>query len=163
MNNNKSNSFEPISDTNTEVLILGTLPGKKSLELNEYYGYSRNRFWKVIANITDSDLPLSYEEKKDLLLKNRIGVWDVVHSAKREGSLDSNIKNEIPNDLDGFLSKHKKIKIICFNGTKAQKLFDKYFERKPKIKYILLPSTSPANTGSSFDVICEKWSQILNY
>lgn len=155
-------SFDPISSTDTTVLILGTIPGDKSLELGEYYGHSRNRFWKIISTITNNDLPLTYEDKKALLLKTKIGIWDVAHKANRKGSLDSEIEDEEPNDIDSFITKHKDLKIIGFNGTKSEVLYDKYFDRKDGIKYISLPSTSPANTGIDFDNICRQWRQVLN-
>ena len=154
-------SFDPISNADTTILVLGTMPGDKSLELGEYYGHSRNRFWKIISTITNNDLPLSYSDKKELLLKSEIGIWDVAHKANRKGSLDSAIEDEEPNDLDNFIAKHKKLKVICFNGTKSETLFDKYFDRKSGLKYISLPSTSPANTGIDFDNICKLWRQIL--
>lgn len=154
-------SFDPISNAETTILILGTMPGDKSLELGEYYGHSRNRFWKIISKITDNDLPLTYTDKKTLLLKTKIGIWDVAHKANRKGSLDSAIEDEEPNDIEGFIAKHKNLKIIGFNGTKSEALYDKYFDRKIGIKYISLPSTSPANTGIDFDNICIQWRQIL--
>jgi hypoxanthine-DNA glycosylase len=104
---------------------LGTLPGEKSLEFSEYYGHSRNRFWKVISVITNNELPSNYDDKKLLLLKTRIGVWDVAHKAHREGSLDIAIKNEEPNEINSFINKHKNLKVIGFNGQKAEKLFNK--------------------------------------
>src|SRR5690606_14631135 len=158
---NTKTSFDPISNSDTTILILGTMPGDKSLELGEYYGHPRNRFWKIISTITDSDLPLTYNEKKALLLKTKIGIWDVAHKANRKGSLDSAIEDEEPNDLDNFFTKHKNLKVIGFNGTKSQALFDKYFDRKSDLKYISLPSTSPANTSIDFDSICKLWRQIL--
>lgn len=158
---NTKTSFDPISNSDTSILILGTMPGDKSLELGEYYGHPRNRFWKIISTITDNDLPLTYSDKKALLLKTKIGIWDVAHKATRKGSLDSAIENEEPNDLDNFIAKHKNLKVIGFNGTKSQALFDKYFDRKSDLKYISLPSTSPANTGIDFDSICKLWRQIL--
>ncbi|MDZ4204499.1 MAG: DNA-deoxyinosine glycosylase [Bacteroidales bacterium] len=154
-------SFDPISNADTTILILGTMPGDKSLELGEYYGHSRNKFWKIISTITNNDLPLTYSDKKELLLKSKIGIWDVAHKANRKGSLDSAIEDEEPNDLDSFISRHKNLKVIGFNGTKSQTLFDKFFNRKIGINYILLPSTSPANTGIDFDNICKQWRQIL--
>ena len=154
-------SFDPISDHRTSVLILGSLPGDKSIEKDEYYGHPRNRFWNIISTITNNPLPGSYSEKKRMLLNAGIGVWDVAQTAVREGSLDTAIKEEEPNDLEGFIMKHAQIKVIAFNGSKAEKLFHKYFERKNGIKYISLPSSSPANAGIDFDSICEKWSQIL--
>ena len=154
-------SFDPISNADTTILILGTMPGDKSLELGEYYGHSRNKFWKIISTITNNDIPLSYSDKKELLIKSKIGIWDVAHKANRKGSLDSAIEDEEPNDLDNFIAKHKNLKTIGFNGTKSQALFDKYFDRKSGIKYISLPSTSPANTDIDFNNICKLWRQIL--
>ena len=154
-------SFDPISNLDAFVLILSTMPGNKSLELNEYYGHSRNKFWKIISTIANNDFPVTYPDKKTLLHKMKIGIWDVAHKANRKGSLDNAIQDEEPNDLNGFISKHKNLKIIGFNGKKAEALFDKYFTRQTGIKYISLPSTSPANTGMDFDNICQIWRQIL--
>ena len=158
---NTKTSFDPISNIETTILILGTMPGDKSLELGEYYGHPRNRFWKIISTITGNELPLTYEDKISLLLKNKIGIWDVAHKAIRKGSLDSAIEDEEPNNLESFISKHKHLKVIGFNGTKSEALFDKYFDRNSDIKYISLPSSSPANNGVDFDNICKLWRQIL--
>lgn len=154
-------SFAPIATPNITILILGTLPGDRSLELNEYYGHPRNRFWKIIASITKNELPLNYPEKKHLLERSTIGVWDVAHKAIRKGSLDSAIMQEEANDLDGFIAEHKNLQSIGFNGIKAEKLFNKYFSRLPMLTYILLPSSSPANAGISFDDLCKAWSRLL--
>lgn len=154
-------SFDAISNPKTTILILGTMPGDKSLELGEYYGHPRNRFWKIISTITNNDLPLTYTDKKSLLLKTKIGIWDVAHKANRKGSLDRAIEDTEPNDLDNFIARHKNLKVIGFNGTKSETLFDKYFDRRNDIKYISLPSTSPANTGIDFDNICKQWRQLL--
>lgn len=154
-------SLAPLVWDNTEILILGTMPGDRSLELGEYYAHPQNRFWKIISTITNNTLPLTYLGKKELLIKTKIGVWDVAHKANRKGSLDSAIEDEEPNDLVGFIECHKNLKIIGFNGTKSEALFDKYFDRKNDLKYISLPSTSPANTGIDFDNIYKLWRQIL--
>lgn len=154
-------SFDPISNLDTTVLILGTMPGDTSLALGEYYGHSRNRFWKIISTITNNDLPLNYADKKALLLKTKVGIWDVAHKANRKGSLDNAIENEEPNDLGNFIARHKNLKVIGFNGAKSEALFDKYFDRKSNIKYVSLPSTSPANTGIDFDNICKQWRHLF--
>lgn len=159
---NTKSSFEPISSNDIEILILGTLPGDKSLELGEYYGHVRNRFWKIIATLTENDLPLNYDDKKELLLKSKIGVWDVVHKADRKGSLDVDIQQEEANDLEDFIARHKNLKVIAFNGKKSEKLFDKYFQRKSDITYICLPSSSPANAGINFENICKQWQQLFD-
>jgi hypoxanthine-DNA glycosylase len=154
-------SFEPISDCSTEVLILGSLPGEKSLAMHEYYAHPQNKFWRIIAAITNNHTPATYDDKLSMLITNKIGVWDVVREAKRIGSLDTNIVDEVPNNVDGFISRHTNLKVIGFNGTKSMKLFDKYFKRHEHLKYIHLPSSSPANARIKFDQICEKWRELL--
>lgn len=154
-------SFQPIEDENIEILILGTLPSAKSLEAGEYYAHQQNRFWKTIAKVTKNELPADYTEKKQLLLREKIGLWDVVMQANREGSSDSTIQNELPNPLDEFISKHPNLKVIAFNGKTAEKLFDTYFKRREGIKYLSLPSTSPANASCSLETLIEKWQKII--
>ncbi|MDN3594165.1 DNA-deoxyinosine glycosylase [Zunongwangia endophytica] len=154
-------SFEPITNKNIEILILGTLPGDKSIELQEYYAHSRNRFWKIISRITNSQLPENYDEKKILLAKSKIAVRDVAHKADRKGSLDTAIFKEEPNDLNRFIKIHPNLKTIVFNGKKTESLFDKYFIRKENFKYYSLPSTSPANARYSLDKIVEVWKKII--
>jgi hypoxanthine-DNA glycosylase len=161
MDNELKTSFPPISADSTEILILGSLPGEKSLAMHEYYAHPQNKFWRIIAAITDNETPVNYDDKLSLLINNKIGVWDVVREAKRIGSLDTNIVGEVPNDVDNFISRHKNLKVIGFNGTKALKLFDKYFKRREHLKYIQLPSSSPANARITFDEICEKWRELL--
>jgi hypoxanthine-DNA glycosylase len=161
ISSNLKMSLDAISNVDTRILILGTIPGDKSLLQNEYYANKRNKFWKIIATITNVSLPFTYQDKIELLHSNHIGIWDVVHKANREGSLDAAIKDEYPNDIYGFISKHNNLRVICFNGTKSQSLYDKYFIRETSIKYVLLPSTSSANARMAFDNICKQWKQIF--
>ena len=154
-------SFAPIIYSNTKILVLGSLPGKKSLELGEYYGHPRNRIWKIISHIKQCEIPKNYERKKEFLFKYNIGLWDVAHSAYREGSLDSNIKKEKPNNIEGLLESYETIKVIGFNGKKSEKMFYKYFTEKLGIKYVPLPSTSPANMAINFEEMCRRWSELL--
>lgn len=154
-------SLDYISNQDTEILILGTLPGEMSLEIKQYYANPRNKFWGIIAYITKAELPETYDEKIKLLLKHKIGLWDVIHQAKREGSLDNNIMDEVSNKLNEFISEHNNLKIIGFNGQKSEKIFRKYFQKQENIKYIVLPSTSPANTRIKNDEKCERWKVIM--
>lgn len=154
-------SLDPIENSSIKILILGTMPGDNSLKLGEYYAHPGNRFWKIISTITNNELPLSYPTKKKLLLNNKIGLWDVLHKASRTGSLDSSIKFGLPNNLMVFIKKHRNLKIIGFNGKESERLYDKYFKRHKRIKYILLPSTSPANTSIRWELIVQAWGQII--
>ena len=155
-------SFAPLVWGNTEILILGTMPGDLSLKMGEYYAHPRNRFWKIIATITKNEMPTNYEEKKNLLKHSKIGLWDVAKAADRKGSLDLNIYNAVPNDLNDFLKTYKNIRLIGFNGNKAMTLFAKNFQRQTNHKHVELSSTSPANATINFDQICKDWKRIFS-
>lgn len=156
-------SFPPISDPKTEVLILGTLPGDRSLESGEYFAHPRNRFWKIISAITNNPLPQNYSEKVELLYRTRIGVWNVLHKARRKGSLDTAIQNEVPNDLPRFISGHGNLKVIAFDGLKAAAFYDKHFSRRSDLKYICLPGCSPANARFNLESLCHRWAEMFEY
>ncbi|MEO8239700.1 MAG: DNA-deoxyinosine glycosylase [Flavobacterium sp.] len=158
----KSFSFAPISKPDATILILGTMPGTKSLEIQQYYGHSRNNFWRFMFEILNEDFSADYETKKRLLLQNKIALWDVLQFCERIGSLDSAIKNEITNDFELFLKQNPNIKAIIFNGQKAAAFFKKYVTLKKDSSYqlITLPSTSPANAGKSFEAKLNEWKII---
>ena len=154
-------SFQPIVGKHSKVLILGSMPGKDSLQRNEYYANSRNVFWKIIYKLHNSEIQYDYKSKTEFLKQNGISIWDVCHKANRESSLDSDIKNEVPNKLKDFIKANPSIKIIAFNGQKAEKLYDKYFERFDKINYMTLLSTSPANASYSFQKKIDDWKRMI--
>ncbi|WP_276381365.1 DNA-deoxyinosine glycosylase [Flavobacterium sp. H4147] len=156
----KSFSFSPISSPNSNILILGTMPGTKSLELNQYYGHSQNNFWKFLFTIFNEDFSTDYEIRKKLLLKNNVALWDVLQYCDRVGSLDSAIKNEIANDFETFLKNHPNIKTILFNGQKAAAFFKKYVHLQKEYNLITLPSTSPANASKTYQSKLEEWKII---
>lgn len=156
--------LKPIVDDKTEVLILGSFPGRESLEKKEYYAHKQNQFWRIVldlfGDIGDKRSLMSYKEQIELLVKNKLGLWDVIESCSREGSSDSKITGEKLNDLKGLLRKHPNIKAIFLNGRKAEKLFWRNHISSVHIEY--LPSTSPANTVSYQDKKA-KWWKLLFY
>ncbi|WP_433831907.1 DNA-deoxyinosine glycosylase [Flavobacterium anhuiense] len=154
----KSFSFAPISTPKSKILILGTMPGTKSLELNQYYGHNQNNFWKFMFQILGESFSNDYEIRKNLLIKNRVALWDVLQFCDRVGSLDSAIKNEIANDFEQFLAAHPQIESIIFNGQKAAAFFKKYVKLTKEYKTFTLPSTSPANASKTFQGKLEEWS-----
>jgi hypoxanthine-DNA glycosylase len=156
----KSYSFPPISAVNAEILILGTMPGLKSLEMNQYYGHQQNNFWKFMFLLLKEDFSNDYEIKKALLLKNNIALWDVLQFCDRIGSLDSAIKNEVANDFESFLKEHSHIKAILFNGQKAASLFKKHISLPQSYQLHTLPSTSPANASKSATFKLAQWKII---
>ena len=159
-------SFKPSIDNNSKVLILGSMPGVKSLEEQQYYAHPQNRFWKVLGNIcNEPKLPVfDYESKLKTLLNNNIALWDTIKTCNREGSLDSDIHNETPNDIKCLLKKYPNIKAICLNGNKSYTAFKKYFPDLLE-KYIChkMPSTSPANARYSTDKLIEEWELIDSF
>lgn len=154
-------AFPPIADAHSTVLILGTMPGEKSLELQEYYGNRGNQFWKLLYTILGQEFSFNYEEKKKLLKANKIALWDVLAYCERLGSLDSNIKNEVPNNFEMFYAQHPNIKRVFFSSKNAEKYYDKYVGRKENLIYQTLPSPSGANATLSFAQKLEIWKNIL--
>ncbi|MFZ1291223.1 MAG: DNA-deoxyinosine glycosylase [Melioribacteraceae bacterium] len=153
----KKESFPPIVDDNSKLLILGTMPGEQSLKAKEYYANSTNQFWRILSAITGDNFQTDYSTKKDLLLKNKIAIWDVLMHCEREGSLDVNISDEYPNDFTSFFKKYPDISHIFFNGGKAEKCFKKYSLYDYSKKYNALPSTSSANTSKTLNEKIKIW------
>lgn len=136
--------LNPIYDSNSRVLILGTIPSIKSREKNFYYAHPKNRFWKTLSNVYHEPIGNTKEERIEFLLKHQIALFDVLKSCDITSSKDNSIKNPIPNDFTFMLS-HSKIKYIFTTGKKAYSLYQKYCYPKTKIEAICLPSPSPAN------------------
>ncbi len=153
-------SFPAISNKEAKVLILGTMPGVQSLKRNQYYGHNQNAFWKILFTIFEEPFSQDYEIRKELVLKHTIAIWDVLQTCVREGSLDSAIEQEVPNDFNAFLAAHPNIEYIFFNGQKAAHYFKKYVTVSEKYKLHTLPSTSPAHASLSFELKKEAWQII---
>lgn len=155
-----SHEFMPVYDEESKVLILGSFPSVKSREQGFYYGHPQNRFWKVMAALCNESVPETIEEKKEMLLKHNIAIWDVIDSCDIIGSSDSSIKNVVPADIAGLLQKTK-IERIFANGKTAEKLYNKYVKEQTGKEITVLPSSSPANAAFSFDKLVEDWSEKL--
>ena len=151
--------FEPVWNKESRVLILGTFPSVKSRENNFYYGHPKNRFWKVIAYLTDSQVPETIEQKKNMLIDKHIAIWDVIASCSITGSSDSSIKDVVPNDLTQIL-KEGNITNIYANGAKAYELYMKYTYKSTGMDIIKLPSTSPANAVYTIDRLVQEWKVV---
>lgn len=157
-----THTFDPVYSQDSKILVLGTFPSVKSREMNFYYGHPQNRFWKVIAEVTKSGVPETIEEKKALLLANRIAVWDVIKSCDIIGSSDSSIKNVVVNDIAGLLKKTN-IKTIVANGATAERLYNMYALSQTGIEIVKMPSTSPANAAWSLEKLCVEWEKVLSF
>lgn len=155
-------SFEPVINKNTTQLIIGTMLGEASLKAKQYYAYKHNKFWQIVFDIFgNGEVPFHYQDKLNLLLKNKTGLWDSLAYCKRKGSLDKDIVHEKPNDFKSLLNKYPKVKKLIFNGQQSNKYFLKYFGQIEKIEYIVLPSTSPANASKTYKQKLNIWQDSL--
>ncbi|MEG2077514.1 DNA-deoxyinosine glycosylase [Chryseobacterium sp.] len=159
---NRISSFPPIIDQESKILILGSVPGVKSLEKQEYYGHPQNKFWKIIFELFEVDFTENYVEKIEILKKNKIAVWDAIDTCERKGSLDSEIRNEEANDIKNLLQTHPNIRAIFCNGGKSYKNLKKILDKNSEIPAYLLPSTSPLHT-ISFEKKLEEWKILKTY
>ncbi|MBI2500512.1 MAG: DNA-deoxyinosine glycosylase [Deltaproteobacteria bacterium] len=160
-------SFPFVSSTNAEILILGSMPGQKSLEANQYYAHPHNSFWDLMEHIFGAGHQLEYEKRLQMLKENRVALWDVAFQCQRNGSLDSNIRAVTPNDFQSFFAKHRRIRSVFFNGQKAEQLFTRLVlsnigERVQKLKFVRLPSTSPAHASLTREQKKARWHRALN-
>lgn len=154
-------SFPPIIGKAPRILILGSMPGKASLEAGQYYAHPRNAFWRILCELLNQGHQADYHGRVSLLMSNGIAVWDVCHKAIRHTSLDSDISEEEPNDIPALLKAHPTIKKIAFNGRKPASLYDKYFERLKGVEYATLLSTSPANAAYAYQEKLSNWEKHL--
>ncbi|CAJ0800755.1 hypothetical protein LMG7141_03867 [Ralstonia condita] len=140
--------FPPVVDAHTRVLILGSLPGEASLAQAQYYAYPHNQFWRLAGEVIAEDLPgMAYPERLRALLAHRIGLWDVVAEARREGSLDSKIRDHAGNDLASLIHTLPELAAIAFNGKTAARIGMKALgEMGDRHAVVHLPSSSPAYT-----------------
>ncbi len=140
-------SFDAVRDEHSRVLILGTAPGRESLDLEEYYAGRNNEFWPTIYSIFDLEPAETYPERKAFLLQKNIAIWDVARECTREGSSDRRLRNVSANNFTGVLDEPTNIKCVCFNGQKALSLFMGCIGLKwSSVSYILLPSTNGASS-----------------
>jgi TDG/mug DNA glycosylase family protein len=158
--------FPPALVEEPHTLILGSMPGVKSLDEVQYYAHPRNRFWPIMEVLYGVDCTQAYQDRLDALNQKGVALWDVVHQCVRPGSLDSNIqsKSVIPNAIPELLTQHPSIRIVGFNGQASAKLFKRHFPsllEDSHIEWVVLPSTSPAHASISFEEKTALWKAAL--
>ena len=161
-------SFPPLSRADANVLILGSMPGRMSLQRKQYYAHPRNAFWPIVGELFGFDANLSYRQRRGALEQSRTAVWDVLKTCTRSTSLDSDIieSSIVTNDFNRFFSRHPDICLIVFNGAKAEQVFlrnviPELDSPQRDIPRVRLPSTSPAHAAMSFDQKLRSWRQAL--
>lgn len=153
-------SIEPVFDAESRVLILGTMPSPKSREVQFYYGHPQNRFWWVLAAVLGEEVPRSVPEKKAMLLRHRIALWDVLAECEITGASDSSIRNPVANDLSVILD-HAPVQAVFTTGATAWKLYTRLQKPHTGIEAVRLPSTSPANCAVKMEALTEAYKAIL--
>ena len=160
-------SFAPVADASSSVLILGSMPGKASLCAAQYYAHPRNAFWRIFGELLEIEEHAPYPQRIECLLRHRIALWDVLERCSRASSLDSDIidSSSVANDFGAFFSEHPKISTVFFNGAKAESSFRRLVLPAvlPSLHLGLhrLTSTSPANASISYERKLEEWSKAV--
>lgn len=157
-------SFPAVADARTRLLVLGSLPGEISLAHAQYYAHPRNQFWRLMETVIEQPLAdVAYAKRLAILLAAGVGVWDVIASAERLGSLDTNIRNHQSNALADFAATLPELRAIAFNGGKAASLGRKQLGPEPGYALITLPSSSPAHAALSFEQKRIEWQALARF
>jgi hypoxanthine-DNA glycosylase len=160
-----SAGFPPVARGDARVLVLGSLPGARSIDEQQYYAHPQNAFWPIMHELFG--IGGDYASRCDQLRKHRVALWDVLRSSVRRGSMDADIQlgSAVANDFCGFLAEHTDIRLIAFNGKKAEQLFMRLVtlgEMASDIVLLGLPSTSPAYASMTFSGKLAAWRTALH-
>ncbi|WP_405339703.1 DNA-deoxyinosine glycosylase [Fibrobacter sp.] len=155
-----THEFPALYDRESQVLMLGSIPSPKSREMAFYYGHPQNRFWKVMAAVLGEDIPETIPQKKAMLKKHHIALWDVLDSCTIVGASDTSIEDPVVNNIGELVKKSKVSRIFC-TGATAYNLYKKFCVNDVGIEAIKLPSTSPANCAVSLEKLIEAYKVIL--
>jgi hypoxanthine-DNA glycosylase len=153
----------PIARPNTRLFILGSLPGDASLAAQRYYAHPQNQFWRLVGFVIGEDLhSLPYERRLERLAEHRIGLWDVIGSAERSGSLDQAIRNANHNRIEQLRQDYPELEAVAFNGRKSAAAGRKLIGDESGLTLIDLPSSSPAHTRRLAEKT-EAWAQLAPF
>jgi TDG/mug DNA glycosylase family protein len=156
----------PVVDDATRVLVLGSMPGDLSLQMQQYYAHPRNAFWRIMSDLVGFDAGSDYQARLSGLRSAGIGLWDVLQSCERPGSLDAAIVRgsmEI-NDFGAFFARNYGVRRVFFNGAKAEQVFLRLVAPNlgSPVTCVRLPSTSPANAAVAYDVKLRAWRAVVD-
>lgn len=155
-----THEFPALYDRESRVLLLGSIPSPKSREMAFYYGHPQNRFWKVMAAVLGESVPETIAQKKAMLKKHHVALWDVLDSCTIVGASDTSIEDPVVNNIKELVKKSKVTRIFC-TGATAHKLYQKLCAKDVGIDAVKLPSTSPANCAVSLEKLVEAYKKVL--
>ncbi len=154
--------LSPVFDRRSQVLILGTMPSPGSRAQGFYYSHPQNRFWPVLADVLAAPLPVTNEQKRQLLLTHKIALWDVLASCEIQGASDSSIRNAVPNDLNRIFSAAP-IRAVFTTGATAERFYRRFWGESIGLPLIPLPSTSPANARWGRAALAQRYRLLLEH
>lgn len=146
----------PFLFPDSRLLVLGSFPSVKSRESGFYYGHPQNRFWQVLALVFDEERPCSTDDKKALLARHGIALWDVIHSCTVTGSADASIRDARPNEVQRAIA-GSAVQAVFLNGQLAGRLYRANRHLMPRLPHHILPSTSAANAAWSLPRLAQAW------
>jgi hypoxanthine-DNA glycosylase len=159
--------FPPIAAADARVLVLGSMPSVASLAVEQYYGHPRNAFWPIMGRLFGAGPDVAYADRRRILRARCVAVWDVLRECRRAGSLDTSIRrdSEAANDFVAFFRAHRHIHAVFFNGQKAESacrrhVLEQLAGLERELRYVRLPSTSPAHAGRSFEEKLAAWQAV---
>lgn len=158
----RKHGLPPVARADARLLVLGSLPGEASLAAGAYYAYPHNQFWRLLGEMLGEPLAaLPYEQRLVRLVERRIALWDVVHAARRQGSLDAAMREIEGRDLAGFADGLPELRAVAFNGGTAARLGRRALGETP-LALVDLPSSSPAFT-LDFAAKSRRWATLRSF
>ncbi|SFM95018.1 DNA-deoxyinosine glycosylase [Nitrosomonas communis] len=157
-------ALPPILPKRAHTLILGSIPGAKSLELNQYYAHPQNQFWRFMGDIFGASPSIPYEERIKVLKQKGIAVWDVLKACNRYGSMDADIKNPVVNDFECFYQDNPSIKLVVFDSSSAENFYKRLVQPtlSQELIYRRVPSPSPAHARMNYEAKRILWMEALS-
>ncbi|MDE2607999.1 MAG: DNA-deoxyinosine glycosylase [Burkholderiales bacterium] len=156
----KLQGLPPVWRADTEVVVLGSFPGAASLAAAQYYAHPRNQFWRLLEQVLGEPLTaLPYEARLERVLSHRVGIWDVLAACRREGSLDTAIREATPNDFEWLHAHAPRLRKLCFNGKTAGRFAPKL--AAAGYATLVMPSSSPAHAALTFEQKLREWQHLL--
>ena len=156
-------AFKPLETKESKILILGAMPDRRTLAMQQYYGQAGNQFWKIMFILFNKPFTSNYSRRVELLQQNNIALWDVLSHCEIKNTEDGNIIKEVPNSFKSFYKTHPNIKTVIFTSVMAEKFYYKYVGKSAKRDYLLFPSPSGSNTWQNFHQKLKHWKTILDY
>lgn len=151
-------TIPPLYDSESRVLLLGSIPSPKSREVGFFYGHPQNRFWRVLADVLGEPFPADNDERRDMALRRGIALWDVIAECEIAGASDASIRSAVPNDFS-VITRACDVHAVFTVGRTATALYEKFTGERS----IYLPSPSGANRAMSYERLREAYSAILGY